>query len=352
MKDEKDTKDLFVRKTLSKLIREQDNRVFPPDYIDKIRFTKEISKEEMEKIREAAKEIKKLAITCKKPIFTAYQQPLHKMRPLPGGSAMQFPATFSFTMRKNRMGLSREQKRNHEPHVIGINDLLANLFQRLLADADFAAKMQFRKVDIPDPAVRWELTQGRNGSAWYATPNDEYGGGFERFSGLVETKKNWVARAIGAHKEEYGDLFSPGEMIRFKDTAEFHIEKEESTRGRPWADTTIVKQDPHPTPIRSFAGNYLHEGDTALVVSDRMLARTIITNKEDWAGTIKFIRELEVLITCSSNPKMVDKVETADSRFNTMLPEPVTQRALIYLAPHKVSGPGQQARLFERMESE
>lgn len=368
MKEKKDTSPLSAKTTLSDINKEQDNRVFPPDYIDKIRWTRTLSKEEMDKLAKTAKEIKKLAITCQKPIFTAQQQRPTKLGRVSGGASLNHPSSFTFTMRKSRMGLSREQQRNHEPHDIGINDLLANMFRFMEEDVDFASKMPFLKVNTPDPARRWELTMGRNGSM----------GRSSRTACMtlqanpplspaqhIEDKKFWLAKAIRFQKASYPKLFVPGELIGFVDTGKFYLDFS-STR-RPFEEGITVKNERHS--YSSYFDNdghaifsafskthfesdkYFHGGDTGLVVQDNILARTTITNQEEWAGVVTFHRELELLLTTHHRDEAIEIVEPGRVMATTELGEPKTRQAIILLSPHKVSSSGQQDRLFLRLEN-
>jgi len=249
------------------------------------------------------------------------------------------------------MTLSREQRRNHDPLEIGINDLLAMLFNRLEGDCDFAAKMQFSKVNIPDPAIRWEMTMGRNGSPDFCgSHSHKFANRRERREFLAE-KRRWLQMAIDWKIKEHGQFFSVGEMIKFKDVAQFYPITDDM---RPFVQETIVKEGKitdlanfHGTRHRLFYPQYLHAEDTALVVKDQILYKEMISNPDDWAGVVRFQREVELLLTSFRSTNHVVPNDPMDKNAD----EWKTRRAILLLSPHNVSGPGQQKRLFERMSA-
>lgn len=331
------------------------------DFIDVINLaqsgTRETKKVLLDKIKQLAENLKNKTIVTNRPIWTATQT----WKPLPGGAGIPVGHTFNFKINKAIMGLTMQQRKNHDPHEIGINDLLANYFKQV--EKDELLLSNFGRQNFPSLPERYEITMGRDGiqrdfsNSWLTVNHPK----------LLEEKRAWLDRAIEQKKIMYGHLFSPGTLIEFNDTAEVYEEKQWPivSEGE-YVHKTYYERDLDYGCIDSFSSprysksrndasydpgelpiaySYCHSGDTALVIKERIVARRIISNPDDWAGVVRFYREIELLLTRYSDGQYANSapVQGIDKI------EPRTTRVKIIISPHNVSGPGQQARLFKRL---
>lgn len=274
------------------------------------------------------------------------------------------------------MGLSMEQRRYHEIHDIGINDFLTRFFNSRAEDITFK-----QPPNWPTQIERYELTMGRTGYIGDKSPEysieSEDSGVYEHYidqylsksscigcdaepkkqnlepqatTDYQLDKKYWLSQAIQHSLEDYGSMFSPGQMIKLNDTA---MVWHESEWGKMVKTVGIPEKDKFWTTkgglisMRDLSiyneGHYCHKNDTALVIEDQVRCRVVIRNVEEWTGSVQFFRVVELLLTRFTPGDHVNPPPWTEPL------EAEATRVKLILSPHKLAGSGQQDRLFTRM---
>lgn len=307
-------------------------RSAPVDYTDKIKGAVNVDSEEMKKAFKGLKEIATKykadlkPITTKNPFWTPPAGGTIKMLSTPSSSGgVHFPHHFSFTMKVRKdMSLSWQQRKRHEPHEIGINDLLAEYFRKLKDDTTV------NWHQMPADTDKYQMTQGRYGHLGPSTMSSQ---------SLVDNKKYWLDRAIEERLALYRpNLFTDkGKLIKFLDAANFYIESD-------WPVVrkgVIVKNDDRVFDDKLLnqaktTQRFLHEGDTAMILKDEVLSVRVITHEDEWSGKVQFYRQLDVLLTRHGDERFshVNQKAEPGSRGGP-LGEPVTVRAKLLLNPSK-----------------
>lgn len=287
-----------------------------------------------------------------------------------------FPA-YTIKTLKSRQRLTVTQREIHKPHEIGINDLLSEYFER--AERNDMFRNSYGKQNFPTSFNRYEMTMGRNG---------ERGGFFPNWSGadsrkFSEDKRNWLAKAIEEQKCKYRRLFSAGEVIVFNRTAEVYEEKEwpyiikkeifvpkaqemynsylddDGANGLLYPRTTrytsvsrgqyfSIDSDKYSTLL---ASSFCHDNDIALVLKEKIVTTSLISDEETWEGSVRFYREVDFLLTRYSNGRLASTISSENF-------EPETTKVRMILSPGVPPGRAQYCsgdeidkRLFTKLSS-